>query len=191
MTPRTIAICTGARIDRATEFQPYIVKAMDLYEINTPLRQAMFLANVGHESGGLHWLTELWGPTPTQSRYEGRKDLGNVQAGDGYKFKGHGPIQTTGRSNHARVRDRLRKRFPEMLVPDFEVKPELLAEPEWGCLAAADFWDDNNINQFADINDFDGACDAVNRGHKTRAIGDSNGFADRLKLFNAALPVLT
>ena len=63
MTPAELAACTGARIDRATEHLPYIEAAMDEFEINTPARQAAFLAQVGHESGGLHFLVEIWGPT--------------------------------------------------------------------------------------------------------------------------------
>jgi putative chitinase len=66
MTPQELAVCTGARIDRATEFLPFLEDAMHEFQINTPQRQAAFLAQVGHESGGLHWLVELWGPTDTQ-----------------------------------------------------------------------------------------------------------------------------
>ena len=63
-------------------------------------RVAMFLAQVGHETGSLKWQNEIWGPTAAQTRYEGRKDLGNVQPGDGAKFAGRGLIQLTGRSNY-------------------------------------------------------------------------------------------
>ena len=82
MTPQELAQATGARIDRAQTFQPIIDAAAPDFEINTPERMAAFLAQVGHESGGLHWLVELWGPTDQQSRYEGRADLGNSVEGD-------------------------------------------------------------------------------------------------------------
>ena len=124
MEATTLARCTGARLDRAQRYVDAINEAMSLYGIDTPIRQAMFLANVGHESGGLHYSTELWGPTLAQEGYEGRKDLGNTQPGDGVRFRGHGLIQTTGRYNHAAVRDRLRVRFPDRNVPDFEREPD-------------------------------------------------------------------
>ena len=182
MTPQDIANCTGARIDRAATFLPFLTAAMDAYEINTPTRQAAFLAQVGHESGGLHWLTELWGPTATQARYEGRADLGNTEPGDGPKFKGHGLLQTTGRANHARVRDRLREKLPEREVPDFEDMPEVLAEPEWAALSAADFWDEHGLNALADAGDFMLITRKIN--------GGTNGYEDRVARWEDAKEAL-
>ncbi len=190
MNSELIAICTGARPDRAERCAPALIEAMRLYQIDTPARQAMFLANIGHETGGLHYLTELWGPTDAQRRYEGRKDLGNTQPGDGAKFKGHGMLQVTGRYNHAKARDRLRVKFPDMGVPDFEEFPELLADPKWASLSAGDYIERTNCQRYADIGDFDGYCDTINRGRKTAADGDSNGWEDRTKLYKAATRVL-
>ena len=191
MTPSQLAACTGARIDRAERCSEALHVAMALYSIDTVQRQAMFLANIGHETGGLHYLTEIWGPTEAQRRYEGRKDLGNTEPGDGRRFRGHGMLQNTGRYNHAAVRDRLRKRFPHMDVPDFEAEPDKLADPQWASLAAGDYVEMKNVNSMADSGDFDGYCDLINRGRKTAADGDSNGFADRLKLYKAALGALS
>ena len=188
MDAKTLALCTGARIDRAQRFAEPLSAAMAFYSIDTPIRQAMFLANVGHESGGLHYTTEIWGPTAVQLKYEGRKDLGNIHPGDGFKFRGHGLIQTTGRFNHVAVRDRLRKRFDS--VPDFEADPDKLAEAQWACLSAADFWDMRGLNGWADKDDFDGVCDIINRGRKTQANGDSNGWNERVKLYASARLVL-
>jgi putative chitinase len=120
MTPQDLARATGARIDRATEWLPHIQAAMDEFDINTPQRQAAFLAQIGHESGGLHWVTEIWGPTETQRRYEGRADLGNTEPGDGVRFKGRGLIQTTGRANY--------RATGEALGVDLIAQPELLAD---------------------------------------------------------------
>jgi putative chitinase len=177
----TLGRCTGALLDRARLFAEPLSAAMAFYSIDTPIRQAMFLANVGHESGHLNYTTELWGPTQVQKGYEGRKDLGNTQAGDGPRYRGHGLIQTTGRANHAAARDRLRKRFAG--VPDFEAEPTKLAEFQWACLSAADYWDMCGLNGWADKDDFDGVCDLINRGRKTQATGDSNGWNERVKLY--------
>jgi putative chitinase len=68
------------------------------FEVTTPLRQAAFLAQLAHESGQFRFMEEIWGPTPAQRRYEGRRDLGNIQPGDGFRYKGRGPIQITGRA---------------------------------------------------------------------------------------------
>lgn len=161
---------------------------MGLYDIDTAKRQAYFLAQIGHESGGLLYTSELWGPTPTQTRYEGRADLGNTQPGDGSRYRGHGLLQVTGRANHARARDRLRAKFPD--VPDFEAYPALLAQPPWAAYSAADFWQAHDLNTWADMDSVDGVSDLINRGHKTRAEGDANGFAERAALTTIALKVL-
>lgn len=188
MDVQTLARCTGAQLGRAQLFADPLSAGMAFYMIDTPLRQAMFLANIGHESGRLQYTTELWGPTPAQRGYEGRKDLGNTQAGDGSRFRGHGLIQTTGRANHAAARDRLRARFPD--VPDFVSEPEKLAEPQWAALSACDYWDMRRLNTWADAGSFDNVCDIINRGKATPAVGDSNGWADRLALYNGARAAL-
>lgn len=188
MDAQTLARCTGAQLSRAKLFAGPLSAGMAFYMIDTPLRQTMFLANVGHESGRLQYTTELWGPTPAQKGYEGRKDLGNTQPGDGSRFRGHGLIQTTGRANHAAARDRLRARFSD--VPDFVEHPEQLADPQWAALSACDYWDMRRLNGWADAGSFDNVCDIINRGKATPAVGDSNGWADRLALYNGARAAL-
>lgn len=207
LTPEQIAAATGARHDRAHEHTDALNEAMTLYAIDTAVRQGMFLANIGHETGGLKYLSELWGPTPQQLRYE--RDfmqpwpasaaqcklpefkrnalafaLGNTQQGDGSLFRGHGMLQNTGRFNHAKVRDRLRRRFPTLAVPDFEAEPHLLATSRWASLAAADYADMKGLNAVADRGDFDAYCDLINRGRETEAEGDSNGWTHRLALWD-------
>lgn len=93
----------------------------------------------------------------------GREHLGNTQPGDGWKFRGRGPIQTSGRYNAARVTMRLREKF-NGVVPDFEEQPELLEIPRWGALAAADYWADHGLNALADIGNFEGITKAINGG---------------------------
>ena len=181
MTSLELAQCTGARLDRAATWLAFIEAAMAAYSINTDERRAAFLPQIGHESGGLKYTTELWGPTPAQARYEGRLDLGNTQPGDGSRFRGHGLIQTTGRANHARARDRLRAKFPDRDVPDFEANPEVLALPEWAALSAADYWDDRGLNALANVGDFERITKKIN--------GGLNGYQNRCDLWEAAKEV--
>lgn len=180
MTPEILARCTGARFDRAQNLADAITSAMAAYDISTPDRQGMFLANVGHESGGLKWLIEIWGPTDAQRRYEGRADLGNNKAGDGFTFRGRGLLQTTGRANYRRLTERLQARLPD--VPNFENSPELLAHPKWAALSAADFWGMRNLNDLADRGAFVDVVKKIN--------GGVNGLEDRMRLWNAAKAVL-
>lgn len=182
MDAETLARCTGARIDRAESALAGLESAMQHYDIATPERIAMFLANVGHESGGLKWLREIWGPTPAQMRYEGRPDLGNNKTGDGKLFMGRGYLQTTGRANYARLRDRLRARWPQSEIPDFEVTPEVLEQPEWAATSAADFWGMKNLNALADRGAFLDVVKKIN--------GGTNGIEDRMRLYTEAKEVL-
>jgi putative chitinase len=190
LTAQQLSLATGARIDRAESRLESYLLMMGLYEINTRLRMACFLANVGHESGGFKYASEIWGDTAAQKRYEGRRDLGNVFPGDGRKFAGHGDMQITGRTNHAAARDRLRARFPDLQVPDFEAEPWKLAELPWAAFAAGDYWSRCNTNEYADVANFEACCDEVNRGKATLEPGDTNGFEHRLNLFVAGMRYL-
>lgn len=171
----------GATEAKAAEILDAVSLSCALYDITTPARIAAFLAQVGHESGGFRYTSEIWGPTPAQQRYEGRKDLGNTQPGDGSRYRGHGFIQTTGRANHAAVRDRLRQRL-SVEVPDFEEHPEALAELPWACLSAADYWDMRKLNALADAGDFEAITRKVN--------GGLNGHADRVARWERVKAVL-
>jgi putative chitinase len=149
---------------RAKQYLDPLNAALAEFEINTPLRVAHFLGQLAHESLDLKYWTELWGPTKQQLRYEGRMDLGNVVAGDGKRFMGRGPIQTTGRANYTRV--------AKALQIDCVNHPELLSTPEHGFRAAALFWQDNNCNKYADADDIPGLTRVIN--------GGQNGLADRI-----------
>ena len=172
----------GITRERADYWDDFLNEAMSLYQINTPKRIAAFLAQVGHESARLKYTSELWGPTAAQRRYEGRKDLGNVYKGDGSRFRGHGLIQTTGRHNHRRVTQRLRARFPNLGVPDFEAEPTKLTLPRWAALSAADYWDMIGGNKMADAGQFKLLTKRINGGY--------NGLADREKLWKQFNQVL-
>ncbi len=174
MTPVQLSKATGARIDRATEWLPVIESAMLEFGINTQQRQAMFLAQIGHESGGLHYTVEIWGNTAAQISYEGRKNLGNTQVGDGFKYRGRGLIQTTGRYNYEAT--------AKALVIDCVNNPDLLAEPENAARSAAWWWQSHNLNKYADADDCRGCTKVINGGY--------NGLEQRLALYEAAKSVL-
>ncbi len=126
---------------RAGVFASVLNTAMQRYQIVGTKRMAAFIAQIGHESGQLVYVRELWGPTPTQARYEGRKDLGNTEAGDGFKFRGRGLIQVTGRANYAAC--------GEALALDLINHPELLEQPQHACMSAAWFWATHGLNTLA------------------------------------------
>lgn len=131
--------------------------------LETGLRLAHFMAQVGHESGGFRYMEEIWGPTAAQKRYEGRQDLGNVQPGDGFRFKGRGPLQLTGRANY--------RRFGHKIGIDLEANPEIAAIPSIGILIACVYWTDRDLNELADRDDVEKITRRVN--------GGLNGFDDR------------
>ncbi len=174
MTPKQLALSTGARIDRATEWLAVIESAMREFGIDTRLRQAMFLAQIGHESGGMRYTAEIWGNTAAQQSYEGRKNLGNTQVGDGFKYRGRGLIQTTGRYNYEAT--------AKALGIDCVNNPDLLLEPENAARSAAWWWQSHNLNRFADADDCKGCTKVINGGY--------NGLDQRLALYAAAKAAL-
>lgn len=163
--------------EKAAYFLPFLLAAMDQYQINTPRRIAAFLSQLAHESGELKYWAELWGPTDAQRHYEGRRDLGNTQPGDGFQFRGRGPIQITGRANY--------ERYGRKLGVDLISQPELLQQPEYGFKAAAAYWDAKNLNAYADVQT-EAAFKEI-----TKAInGGLNGYANRLAYYSRALRAL-
>ena len=143
-------------LSRAEPWLAPLFAAMKAYQIDTEARQAAFLAQVGHESQGLLWTCELWGPTAIQRGYEGRKDLGNSQRGDGYLYRGRGLIQITGRANYAYA--------SKALEQDFVGNPDLLRTPRWAAVSAAWFWQRRGLNQLADAGQFQRTTRLINGG---------------------------
>jgi predicted chitinase len=117
-----------------TNFIEAINDAMQRYQINTPLRQAHFLAQVGLESGFFHFTQEL-GADEVGRNYEGRRDLGNVLPGDGRKFIGRGLIQITGRSRYTA--------YEKIIGEDItssQSDAEKVSEPRLAADSAGWFW---------------------------------------------------
>jgi putative chitinase len=172
----------------------------DKYEINTPERVAGFLAQVGHESGGLRFtvenlnyradaLTRVWPsrfppgiaesyamqPEKIANRaYADRMGNGNEASGDGWKYRGRGLIQLTGADNYADF----------SLSADNEAlsDPDSVAEPELAALSAGWFWSRNGLNALADAKDIVGMTRRVN--------GGTNGLDDRQMRYSRLISVL-
>lgn len=155
---------------RAATYLDPLNKAMSEYQINTPERQAAFLSQIAHESGSLKYVKEI----ASGGAYEGRKDLGNLEPGDGVRYKGRGLIQITGRYNY---RD-----CGLALGADLIDDPELLESPEMACRSAAWFWWSRGLNELADKGDFKLITRKINGGY--------NGYQDRLAYFERAKQVL-
>ena len=160
MTPELLRAATGCTRAAAGLYAEHLTAAWDAYSVDTPTRVAAFLAQVGHESGGLSHVREIWGPTPAQERYEGRRDLGNTEPGDGARYRGRGLIQCTGRTNYRAMANELR-RFG---APDFEAEPEAMEQPQWAAWSAAAWWDTHGCNELADVGNFEGLTRRINGG---------------------------
>lgn len=155
---------------KAELFLEPLNSAMLEFDITGPVRQAAFLAQIAHESGSLQYVKEI----ASGEAYEGRKDLGNLQPGDGVRFKGRGLIQVTGRANYDECGRALG-------LPLLE-SPELLEEPINACRSAAWFWDSRGLNEISDKGDFKLITKRINGGY--------NGYQDRLAYYERAQRVL-
>jgi putative chitinase len=188
ITVAQLRAATGSSTASAEKVLPYIIEAMEKYAINTPIRQLCFLAQVGHESGGLYYTEEI----ASGAAYEGRKNLGNTQKGDGIKFKGRGLIQITGRTNYGAV------------GTDFGIdllkNPALLGgknvgkcTPEqmrYAALSAGWFWNSRKLNDIADKIDINKPIDAGNNNDYFKLItkkinGGYNGLAERVAKYKS------
>ena len=122
-----------------------IVGVMANRQIDTPLRQAHFLAQIGHESGELRFRAEI----ANGEAYEGRSDLGNTQPGDGRRFKGRGLIQLTGRANYSEYGRAISREAELLANPDLlETDPDLCVD------VAGWFWAKRHLSKSADADDY-------------------------------------
>ena len=153
--------------------------AMDRYQVNTRLRMAAFIAQVGHESGQFRYLRELGG-YQYLSKYDTgslAKRLGNTPEadGDGQKYRGRGLIQITGHDNYLAC--------SKALFGDDRLlqTPELLEQAEWAAKSAGWFWDSRSLNDLADIDAFETITLRIN--------GGLNGVGERREFYRRALKV--
>lgn len=154
------AILIHSPATEAARFFAPLLAGMQVAQIDTPLRQAHFLAQIGHESGELRYTEEI----ASGAAYENRKDLGNTQPGDGKRFKGRGLIQVTGRANY--------QLFGKAIGIDLLAKPECVAtDPRLAVDASTWFWNAHNLNRLADADDIMSITKRIN--------GGTNGLADR------------
>lgn len=187
--------------------------AMKRYDINTPKRQAAFIAQMAHESLGFTCVSEsLYYKDPVRiaqifktgfdlnhngkvdpaevefakgyvrnsvklanRAYANRNGNGDEASGDGYRYRGRGPLQNTGKGNYQKTGD--------AIGVDLVADPDKLADPKVGALAAAEYWHRTGCNELADKDDFSGITVAING----KAM---QGQADRLARWKQAKSVL-
>ena len=150
------------------------------FGINTPLRIRHFLAQIAHESGSLRFRTEIWGPTEDQLAMESREDLGNNQSGDGFRFRGGGFIQLTGRANH--------QDFANFIGDQRVMQGASYVGENYPFTSAGFFWKNANLNALADKGDSDDHVDRV--GQRVNGAHLPNGYVDRRYYFAKASAVI-
>lgn len=174
------------------------------YQINTLTRVAQWLAQIGHESGDLKWTVEnlnygakglqsVFGkyfPTEALAKqyerqpqrianrvYSSRMGNGDEASGDGWRFRGRGLIQVTGRSNYTACSQALYG-DPKILQDD----PDILSEPDGAVRSACWYWNSRKINAVADREDTKEATRLIN--------GGSNGLQDRIDRYGRYKKIL-
>lgn len=192
----------------ADRLTPALDAAMARYEIDTPARMAAFLAQLAHESGQLQrWsenLTYRWQrlrevfpkyfrtdadaqafdrqPERIANRvYGGRMGNGPEASGEGWRYRGRGPIQLTGKDNY--------RACGADIGVDLVNQPERLETPEVGCLAAGWFWAKRGLNALADAGDFVAITKKINGG--LIGLEEREAFWEQAKAaFGAAAPAM-
>ena len=186
---------------KAEEWIDAINETFERFDISTPERQACFLGQCAHESGGFatlkenlnysaEGLTKVWpkrfpsleaaqpyhrNPEKIANKvYADRMGNGDEASGEGFKYRGRGLIQLTGKDNY--------KACGDALGVDLVDDPDLVATPMYAALSAGWFWDKNHLNNFADANDMTGLTKRIN--------GGTHGLDDRVARTQHAVDVL-
>lgn len=161
----TAATFTGAGVSasRARLHAEPAAAAMREFGITSAVEARMFLAQALHETGGLVWLVELWGPTAAQLTYAGR--LGNANMADAFRFRGRGVFQLTGKANYRAI--------GRALGIDLVSRPDRAAEPAVAWRIAALYWRTRVRRPGEKMPSFRTATLRINGGY--------NGWADRVR----------
>lgn len=172
LTAETLAEAMGnpdVPLDRYRALLPRFSAAMVAAGCTTVERAAMWCAQLGHESRGLGLFRELWGPTADQLTYDGR--MGNGP-GEGFKYRGRGAIQVTGRNNYTALSAWAFDHGHTPTRTFFVDQPDALEFDDYAFLGAVWYWTTQRpLNDLADARDIAGATRAIN--------GGTNGLADR------------
>jgi putative chitinase len=194
---------------RSHEYIDFINAGIVEFEIDKPLRSAMFLSELAHESSQLgamqenlnysaEGLMKTWphrfltlefankyARQPEKIAnyvYANRCGNGDEASGDGWRHRGAGGIGLTFKNNQAECASYFN--IPVESIGDW------LRTPEGAMRSAAWFFKKHGCNEVADTGNFDGVCDLINIGRKTEKVGDSIGYLDRLSFYNRAREVL-
>lgn len=197
MDAETFANAAAIPLDRAAHWLPYLEPALAEFEINTPIRQAAFIAQTAHETGGYkRWVENLNYSTPERifamfrSRFHSVDDcrpyvrspeaLGNrvyanrggngpPASGDGYRYRGRGWIQITFKEMYAKCGLALG-------LPMLVEMPELLEDPADAVRSAGWYWSAHGLNDYADGGAIGAISGIINRGSPTKVAA---GAAER------------
>ncbi len=195
LTASSFQRATGVSNSLRDTWYPHIAASLSAFQISTPLRQAHFLAQTGHESAGFlkveeglnyseNALTAMFGKriTAEQARAYGRNAMhpanqkmiasiiyanrngnGDVNSGDGYRYRGRGLIQITGKANY--------ESLVKQLGADVVANPDLLLGYRFAAMSAAAWWKNHGLNELADSDDVTRITRVIN--------GGTNGLDDR------------
>lgn len=169
---------------------------LNKYEINTPLRKAHFFAQAYHESNlepksenlnysakRLREVFPKYFTTEQAAQYAGKPEAigsrvyanrmgnGSEQTKDGYKFRGRGYFQITGKNNYTAL--------SKDTGIDFVKDPDLILTEADSLISALWYWNERNLSRFADQDDVDAVSDIINIGRQTKAKGDAHGYTQR------------
>lgn len=166
-----LEIAPGAAL-RIGKYINYINGYSAIFGIDTPLRMCHYLAQILHESGEFKYTLEI----ASGKAYEGRKDLGNTEPGDGVRYKGRGLIQITGRANYAAYT------ASKYCKGDVVKNPELLEKPLGAVKSSMWYWLTHDLNSYADKDNILRITKIIN--------GGTNGLANRETYLKRAKKVL-
>lgn len=187
-------------VETLSKYVDPLAKVFKTYEINTPLRQAHFLAQVGHESGGFNFTKEnlnysadallkvfpkyfnadsaashARNPQMIANRvYSNRMGNGDVVSNDGFNYRGRGLIQLTGKTNYTN--------FGKAVGLALDKVVAYLETPEGAAMSAGWFWDTNKLNAKADTDNIQSVTKTIN--------GGTNGLDDRMAILARAKTAL-